>query len=81
MTELGNLAAETFFFLMENNSAISNCHYRTVLCVSVLNLHSSFESNEGGEYPVVQMQVEGSKVSLSVPEQFQTHSRCSINGG
>ena len=67
---------------MENNSGIPHGHCKKSPLYKYINVELVFyfELNEEGEYPVVQVWAEEAKVGLRVPEQFQTHSRCSING-
>lgn len=67
---------------MENNSGIPHSHCKKSPLYQYINVELVFyfELNEEGEHPIVQVWAEEAKVGLRVPEQFQTHSRCSING-
>lgn len=79
MTEFCNLVAKILFFLMGNNSGIPNSHCRKSSLYINVELAFCFGPNEEGEY-LVQVQAEEAKEGSRVPEQSQTHSRCSING-
>ena len=64
---------------MGNNSGIPNSHCRKSSLYINVELAFCFGPKEEGEYLVVQVQAEEAKEGLRVPEQSQTHSRCSVS--
>lgn len=65
---------------MGTNSGIPNSHCRKSSLYINIELDFCFGPNEEGECLVVQVQAAEAKEGLRVPEQSQTHSRCSVNG-